>query len=77
MVDVRKIRERMGLSITDFAKQLHVTRQTVHAWEKKPPEPSPALLLLERMQKDLDENPRPGLREIPAGAPRWYNTETK
>jgi len=71
MVDVRNIRTRLGLNVQAFAQMLHVTRQTVYAWEKKPPEPSPALLLLERMQKDLDEPDRPGLLKIPAGAPRW------
>lgn len=72
-MNVRVLRQRMGLSVTDFAALLHVTRQTIHAWEKNPPPPSPALLLLQRMERDLDEAEQhhPALREIPAGAPSF------
>lgn len=33
--DVRRVREAFGLSVSDFASLLAVTRQTVHAWERR------------------------------------------
>jgi transcriptional regulator with XRE-family HTH domain len=32
--DVKRVRESRGLSVTDFAVLLGVTRQTVYAWER-------------------------------------------
>jgi DNA-binding transcriptional regulator YiaG len=33
--EVTRIREAIGLSVSDFAKLLGVTRQTIHAWERE------------------------------------------
>ncbi len=61
--DVKRIRTALGLSVSDFAILLGVTRQTVHAWEKPgtPPMsfgPSALLILL------LDAEAKRGVSDV-------------
>lgn len=47
--DVSNLRERLGLSVSDFASLLDVTRQTVYTWEndcKTPSKLGPASLII-------------------------------
>jgi DNA-binding transcriptional regulator YiaG len=52
---VRSIRQSLGLSVSDFAKVLAVTRQTVHAWEREGMHAlqlGPAALLLDLLAQE-------------------------
>ena len=54
--DVRRVREAFGLSVSDFASLLAVTRQTVHAWERadgRGMQLGPAALLVKALESEL------------------------
>src|SRR5262249_41372856 len=54
--EVRRIRTALGLSVSDFAKVLAVTRQTIHAWERtglNALQLSPAALLLGLLAEEI------------------------
>lgn len=54
--EVRRIRESFGLSVSEFACLLAVTRQTVHAWERRGAEGmqlGPAAILLRLLAKEV------------------------
>lgn len=38
---VRALRERLGLNVPEFAKQIGVAKRTVHRWQSKDAAPSP------------------------------------
>lgn len=53
--DVKEIRERMGLSVAQFADLIAVTRQTVHSWERALDQPmklGPATLILNLLKQE-------------------------
>lgn len=52
-LDVKKIRENIGLSQTQFSKLIHVSVKTVQNWEQGRRQPQgPALALLIILKKD-------------------------
>ena len=56
--EVRKLRERLGLSVATLANLLGVTRQTVHAWERENGQGvpfSPSSLLVRMLQVETDQ----------------------
>lgn len=55
--DVRRLRGRLGVSISDFAGLMGVTRQTVYGWERKgePMPLGPAALLLAALIQEASE----------------------
>ena len=54
---VTQIRAKMGMNVTEFARECNTTRQTVHTWENgsKPPSGT-ATRLLELFEELHDEN---------------------
>lgn len=59
--DVRKIREKAGLSQSQFARMLHVSPKTLQNWEQKRRQPNgPAVALL----KVVDREPEMVLRTL-------------
>ena len=51
--DVRKIRERAGLSQSQFARMLHVSPKTLQNWEQKRRQPNgPAIALLKVVESE-------------------------
>ena len=52
-MDVEKIRKRLGMTRTEFAHELGVSRMTIHNWESGKTQPSRmAQKLLEEIQKE-------------------------
>lgn len=52
-LDVKKIREKMGLSQTQFSRLIHVSINTLQNWEQGRRNPQgPALVLLQILKKD-------------------------
>jgi putative transcriptional regulator len=52
-LDVRKIREKIGLSQTQFSELIHVSIKTLQNWEQGRRQPNgPALALLMILKKD-------------------------
>ena len=52
--DVKEIRERLGLSVAQFADLVAVTRQTVHSWERDLDQPmklGPAALIVKLLKQ--------------------------
>ena len=51
--DVRKIREKSGLSQSQFARMLHVSAKTLQNWEQKRRQPNgPAIALLKVVESE-------------------------
>ena len=48
-MDVKRLRERLGMSRDVFARNLGVTYRTVYLWEKGKTKPSP--LCMEKLKK--------------------------
>lgn len=42
-MNIREIRHRLGMSQTEFAKKLGVSRQSVSNWERENFKPTPAI----------------------------------
>lgn len=57
-IQVQKLREKIGMSVADFAKLFGVTRQTVYAWEHEESggvQLGPASLLLSLMVANIND----------------------
>src|SRR5687768_4557279 len=51
--DVRRIREKAGLSQSEFARMLHVSPKTLQNWEQKRRQPNgPAIALLKVVESE-------------------------
>jgi transcriptional regulator with XRE-family HTH domain len=59
-IDVKALRERLGLSQAQFADRIGVKQATVSRWESGQPVPKPTMKLLAQMAISLD---RAGPRE--------------
>lgn len=61
MIDVRALREALGLTQQQLASACGVDRSTVSKWESEPPAKGPALILLRQLQERVAETVPPSV----------------
>ena len=70
-LNVRALREALGLSLAQFAREVGVARRSVIRWEQDSIDPSPlALQQLKRLQSEIAEDGRTVTTPRPSTAPK-------